>query len=116
MNEVHLQGRVMKTWRFRGDLLARVSVPRAPDRPTKNGSNFDYVTVRFPGGWDRRLGITPGMDIQVHGLIQSRDYEETLGDFMRDAEPKIEVNVPDGQEPRAKRATTEVIAERFYIL
>ncbi len=116
MNEVHLQGRVMRTWRFRGDLLARVSVPRDPDRPQKNGTNFDYVTVRFPGGWDKRIGVTDGMDIRVHGFIQSRDYEERLSDFLKDAEPKIEVDVPDGREPRAKRATTEVVVERFTIL
>ena len=116
MNEVHLQGRVMKTWRWRGDLLARVSVPRDPDRPQKNWSNFDYVTIRFQNGWDKRIGVTEGIDIIVHGFIQSRDYEERLSDFMRDAQPKIEVNTPDGQEPRAKRATTEVVVERFTIL
>ncbi len=116
MNEVHLEGRVMRTWRFRGDLLVRISVPRDPDRPPKNGSNFDYVTVRFPGGWDKRIGVTDGMDIRVHGFIQSRDYEERLRDFLKDAEPKIEVEVPDGQEPRAKRATTEVVVERFYVV
>jgi hypothetical protein len=118
MNEVHISGRVMKVWDFRGDRFARVSVPRDGDRPPKeDGDRFDYITVRFIGGRDRGLEIRVGDDIEVHGFLQSRDYAESLADFLKDARPQVEVRVEkaDPEEVRAGRATTEVVAERWRI-
>jgi hypothetical protein len=53
----------------------------------------------------------------VHGFIQSRDYEESLADFLKDARG-TELPVPEKPDPnelRAPRGTTEVIAKRIMM-
>ena len=50
--------------------------------------------------------------VRVHGFLQSRDYEESLADFLKDARG-AELPVPENLDPselRAPRGTTEVVA------
>ncbi|WP_322798306.1 hypothetical protein [Thermoflexus sp.] len=120
MNEVSLSGRVMKVWDIAGDRFARVSVPRDPERlPKLDGDRFDYITVRWVGGRDREIPVRKGQDIEVSGYLQSRDYRETLADFVDGDERILEALKAAGIDPdriAANRATTEVVAERWRIL
>jgi hypothetical protein len=53
--------------------------------------------------------------VRVHGFLQSRDYEESLADFLKDARG-AELTVPETLDPselRAPRGTTEVVARRI---
>lgn len=120
MNEVSLMGRVMKVWDIAGDRFARLSIQRDPDRlPKLDGDRFDYVTVRWIGGRDQEVPIRKGQDIMVHGYLQSRDYKESLADFVDGDERILEALKQAGIDPDrvvANRATTEVVVERWRVL
>lgn len=122
MNEVHLQGRIINTWSYAGDVLVRVSVDRDMGRPAKGAGRerYDYLTVRFLGGRDTGLTLERGQTLEVHGFLQSRDYDETLASWLNGAVAQGKARkpeMPDGQGRAiiTRRVTTEVIAERWAV-
>ncbi len=120
LNEVVLEGIIVKTWKFADDLLFRLACYRDPDLPAKLASDVqdaaDYVTIRvLKGNLGAPVVMEKGGRVRVHGFIQSRDYEESLADFLKDARG-AELAVPEGldvNDLRAPRGTTEVIARRI---
>lgn len=120
INEVVLEGIVVKTWKYADDLLFRLACYRDPDLPQKSFTNTqdaaDFVTVRvLKGNLGAPVAVEKGVHVRVHGFLQSRDYEESLADFLKDARG-AELPVPESLDPlslRAPRGTTEVIARRI---
>lgn len=120
INEVVLEGIVVKTWKYADDLLFRIACYRDPDLPSKSLNDIqdaaDFVTIRvLKGNLGAPVVIEKGYKVRVHGFIQSRDYEESLADFLKDARG-TELPVPESLDPnelRAPRGTTEVIARRI---
>ena len=120
INEVVLEGIVVKTWKYAEDLLFRIACYRDPDLPSKVLNDVqdaaDFVTIRvLKGNLGAPVVIEKGYKVRVHGFLQSRDYEESLADFLKDARG-AEFLVPESLDPgnlRAPRGTTEVIARRI---
>ncbi len=120
INDVVLEGIVVKTWKYVDDLLFRLACYRDPDLPSKSLKDAqdaaDYVTIRvIKGNLGAPVVVEKGYQVRVHGFIQSRDYEESLADFLKDARG-AELPVPENLDPselRAPRGTTEVIARRI---
>jgi len=120
INEVVLEGIVVKTWKYAEDLLFRIACYRDPDLPSKSLSEIqdaaDFVTIRvLKGNLGAPVVVEKGVHVRVHGFLQSRDYEESLADFLKDARG-AELPVPESLDPnnlRAPRGTTEVIARRI---
>jgi hypothetical protein len=120
INEVVLEGIIVKTWKFADDLLFRLACYRDPDLPSKPLSDVkdaaDFVTIRvIKGNLGAPVSVQKGINVRVHGFLQSRDYEESLADFLKDAHGAV-LAVPENLDPaalRAPRGTTEVIARRI---
>lgn len=120
INEVVLEGIVVKTWKYADDLLFRIACYRDPDLPSKSLNDLqdaaDFVTIRvLKGNLGAPVVVEKGIHVRVHGFLQSRDYEESLSDFLKDARG-AELPVPENLDPnelRAPRGTTEVIARRI---
>lgn len=120
INEVVLEGIVVKTWKYAEDLLFRIACYRDPDLPSKSLNEIqdaaDFVTIRvLKGNLGAPVVVEKGYHVRVHGFLQSRDYEESLSDFLKDARG-AELPVPESLDPnelRAPRGTTEVIARRI---
>jgi hypothetical protein len=120
INEVVIEGIVVKIWKYADDLLFRIASYRDPDLPRKGHSQVhdsaDFVTIRvIKGNLGAPVSVDKGSHVRIHGFIQSRDYNETLSDFLKDARG-AELEVPENLDPkdlRAPRATTEVIARRI---
>ena len=120
INEVVLEGIVVKTWKYADDLLFRIACYRDPDLPSKSLNDVqdaaDFVTIRvLKGNLGAPVVVEKGVHVRVHGFLQSRDYEESLSDFLKDARG-AELPVPESLDPndlRAPRGTTEVIARRI---
>ena len=120
INDVVLEGIVVKTWKYAEDLLFRLACYRDPDLPQKalneTQDAADFVTIRVTrGNLGAPVVIEKGGHVRVHGFMQSRDYEESLADFLKDARG-AELHVPENLDPanlRAPRGTTEVIARRI---
>ena len=119
MNEVHLEGQIKRVWTYSDNLYLRISVKRSPGRPKRSpqeGGAYDYVTVVFPDG-KNQLSFEPGQDLTVHGWIQSRDFDETLRDFLKRAENAdgLELSAKQLREIVVHRSIIEVVAERWVI-
>ena len=120
INEVVLEGIVVKTWKYAEDLLFRIACYRDPDLPSKSLNDTqdaaDFVTIRvLKGNLSAPVVVEKGVHVRVHGFLQSRDYEESLSDFLKDARG-ADLPVPESLDPnelRAPRGTTEVIARRI---
>ena len=120
INEVVLEGIVVKTWKYAEDLLFRIACYRDPDLPSKSLNDVqdaaDFVTIRvLKGNLGAPVVVEKGVHVRVHGFLQSRDYEESLSDFLKDARG-ADLPVPESLDPnelRAPRGTTEVIARRI---
>jgi hypothetical protein len=83
INDVVLEGIVVKTWKYADDLLFRLACYRAPDLPQKPLNEIqdaaDFVTIRVPkGNLGAPVVVEKNYHIRVHGFLQSRDYEESL--------------------------------------
>ena len=120
INDVVLEGIIVRTWKFADDVLFRLACYRDPDLPQKPLNEVqdaaDFVTIRVPkGNLGAPVVVEKNLHVRVHGFLQSRDYEESLADFIKDARG-AELPVPEGLDPallRASRGTTEVIARRI---
>ncbi len=119
MNEVHLSGQIKRIWTYNDNLYVRLSIRRDPGRPKRTpqeGGQYDYVTVAFIDG-KRQLRFEEGQFLTVHGWIQSRDFDETLGEFLKRAEGADGLDIPKKQLRKilVHRSVIEVIAERWTI-
>jgi len=125
LNEVVIEGYIVgDTWSMHHDTLFRLAcerdTPRGP-KGTDPRDGLDYLTVRLPAA--RFAGVPLALDrsklIRVHGFLQSREYQETLGAFLKRAHG-LTSQVQAGDETRRQvthnRVTTEVIAERVLHL
>jgi len=120
INDVILEGIVVRTWKYADDLLFRLACYRDPDLPQKPLNELqdaaDFVTIRVPkGNLGAPVMVEKNYRIRVHGFLQSRDYEESLADFLKDARG-AELPVPENLDPsalRAPRGTTELVARRI---
>jgi hypothetical protein len=120
INDVVLEGIIVRTWKFADDLLFRLACYRDPDLPQKplneTKDAADFVTVRVTkSSLGAPVAVQKGLQVRVHGFLQSRDYKESLADFLRDAHG-ADLPVPDSLDPlalTAPRGTTEVIARRI---
>lgn len=125
MNEVHLTGVVKYTWIYDSNLYARVSVPRDGDRPNRGpegGGNYDYITVMFPGAAVQGLTLARTQAVTVHGWIQSRDVNENLVDFYKQAHRRSGNGNGNGTRPpdhlpdvSVHRTMTEIVAARWLV-
>jgi hypothetical protein len=120
LNEVVIEGWFTgKAWHYAGDLFFRLSNYRDRQRPAKpqveGREQPDYVTIRIPAS-GVPLALQKGALYRVHGFLQSREYKETLGDYIKSAHGltnMLSVSDELRREITHNRAITEVVAERL---
>jgi hypothetical protein len=122
INDIVLEGIIVKSWKYADDLLFRLACYRDPDMPQKAPGDVhdaaDFVSVRvLKGNLGAPVVLENSQHVRVHGFLQSRDYEESLADFLKDA--KGTLTLPEGLDPatlKAPRGTTEIIARRIILI
>jgi len=120
LNEVVLEGWFTgKAWHYAGDLFFRLSNYRdrqCPAKPQVEGREQpDYITIRIPAS-GVPLALQKGAFYRVHGFLQSREYKETLGDYIKSAHGltnMLSVSDELRREITHNRAITQVVAERL---
>ncbi len=120
INTVIVEGIVAReSWRYGNDLFFRLACYRDSDVTAKAETGReepDYVNVRLPGGAGGLFSAKKGMRVRVHGYLQSRDFTETLDEFLKKS--KESVTLPEGINPKEikiDRNTVEVIATRVVL-
>ena len=125
INHIFLEGIVVSTWRFGSDLFARLASYRDPGQPLKRISETrdepDYVNVRFTNAATQGTPFQKGSLIRVEGLLQSREYQENLSEFLVKAQknsaplPAVTLEPQEQRQVRCGRSTTEILVERFVL-
>lgn len=122
LNEVVIEGYVSgRPWTYSGDQFFRIASYRDRQRPAKRQENRDepdYVTARLSAPGVPAL-LQGGMRVRIHGYLQSRDYSESLHDWLKNAKgPTNALSI--GEDLRADvrhhRAINEIIVERIVVL
>ncbi|WP_322509180.1 hypothetical protein [Anaerolinea sp.] len=127
INEVILEGIVVREpWKYTDDLFFRLGVYRDSDMPAKKldaeRDSGDYVNVRVSGGANGLIQIHRGMRLRVHGLLQSRDFRESLEEFLEKAhkqggsEFQVEVTGLKANQVLIDRNAIEIVARRLIVL
>lgn len=126
-NQVHVEGFVTKKiWQRGGDTFFRLAVYRDPDRPRKAAARgkaderdkLDYVTIRVPAPLTTLpVAFHSGQLVQVHGWLESREFDYTLAEFLKEAEgPKLVVSPHQATQATTHRGTTWIVADRILNL
>ena len=79
INNVVLEGIVVRTWKYADDLLFHLACYRDPDLPQKPLNEVqdaaDFVTIRVPkGDLGALVVVEKNYHVPAHGFLQSRDY------------------------------------------
>ncbi len=80
INDVVLEGIIIRTWKYADDLRFRMACYRDPDLPQKPldevQDTADFVTIRVTKGYlGRPVVVEKNFHIRVRGFMKSRDYE-----------------------------------------
>lgn len=130
INEVIMEGIVVRDpWKFMDDLFFRLVSYRDSDQPSRKldleRDAGDYTNIRISGGANGLIHIRRGMRLRVHGFLQSRDYRESLEEFINKARKTrpaddLAVDVRGGEIRPAQifidRNMVEVVARRIIVL
>lgn len=127
LNVAHVEGFVTRRiWQINGDMFFRLAVYRDPDRPRKEAEREapderdkpDYITIRVPAVLTTPpVKFRPGQRLQIHGWLESREFDYTLAEFLGNAQgPKPEVTEEQMCNVTAHRTTTWMTAERIVLL
>ena len=90
INTIIIEGIVVRDpWKYMDDLFFRLVTYRDSDLPAKKLDQErdagDYVNIRVYGGANGLIHIHRGMRLRIHGFLQSRDYRESLEEFVNKA-------------------------------
>lgn len=126
INDVVFEGIVTREpWRFTDDLFFRLATYRDTDLPPKplnaERDQADYINVRVCGGANGLMSIRRGMRLRVHGFLQSRDYRESLGEFLEKAQKAsntAQINLADinPEQITNERNVVEIVVRRIIVL
>jgi hypothetical protein len=124
LNDVKIEGLIAREpWTYDRDLFFRIASYRDADLPGKPDSSSpgrdepDYVNVRVPGGATSLMTATRGDRVRVHGYLQSRDFKESLTEFLGKARKSAEAPaIDDSDHIKIDRGIVEVVAMRVVRL
>jgi len=128
LNELNIEGIVVYSYAYNKDLIVRIACYRDSNRPAKPAyeegkEKPDYVNVRFLGGVTKNLLFPDDMHIRVKGYLQSREYNETLLEFLTKAKKnpitsQMDVSVVGGKPNQIMcgRNTVEIVVEDYTII
>ncbi len=127
LNKIVFEGIVTNAWRYGSDLFVRMASYRDPNYPPKRLTNDardepDYVNVRFTNGAQGQLDFAPGTQLRVEGLLQSREYEESLAEFMDKARKAnegalgIEVVGQKARHIMCGRSAVEILVQTHVVV
>jgi hypothetical protein len=110
-NHVFVIGKVIQSWIYDGNRVARVQMKRTTFMPPRNDGHSDLVNVVLPDAIARGMTVENGQEVHVRGFIRSEDRETPLQSIVKDVEfPK------KFQDVKVRQIVTEVVALDWQIV
>lgn len=129
INEVTIEGIVTREpWTYDKDVFFRIAsyrdmdMPAKPDTSVQGRDEPDYTNIRYPGGAGTMFSIQKGQHVRIHGFLQSREFRESLAEFLEKAKKNNgngEIVLHQDMKPEKvmiDRNTVEVVAARVISL
>lgn len=125
LNQVNFEGLVVTSWTFGNDIFVRMASYRDPGQPikrlTESKDEPDYVNVRFTNAANQVPPFPAGTLLRVEGLLQSREYNEMLDEFLKKARKNgdtsgVELTGDAASRIVCGRSTVEILARQHVIL
>ena len=129
INEVTIEGIVTREpWTYDKDVFFRIAsyrdmdMPAKPDTSVQGRDEPDYTNIRYPGGAGTMFSIQKGQHVRIHGFLQSREFRESLAEFLEKARKNNgngEILLHENMKPEKvmiDRNTVEVVAARVISL
>ncbi len=124
LNQVNFEGFVVNSWTFGNDIFVRMASYRDPGQPIKRLNESkdepDYVNVRFTNAANQLTPFPSGTLLRVEGLLQSREYNETLDEFLKKARKNGTTQGVELTGAASKivsgRSTVEILARQHVII
>jgi|GEM_PF-684230 len=127
LNRVTIEGIVTKSYKYKNDLLLRVASYRDPEEPIKRDEEGrddpDYVNIRLTNAVPQLVNYEVGQHLRIEGLLQSREYQETLDQFLTRTNihklpnrPSVEIVGGSGREITAERDLMEVLGDKVVVI
>lgn len=105
INDVVLEGKVVKTWKYADDLLFRLACYWDPYLPQKLLNEIqdvaDFATIQIMKGNLGAPVVDKNYHVWVHGFMQNPDYEplfSILDGFRQDTNTKLWIERLEAQE------------------
>lgn len=103
VNHVILIGKVLQTWTYDGNRIARVQMKRSSFQPKRAEGNSDLVNVVLPDAVSKGQVVSVGNELHVQGFIRSEDREVALASLMKEVPQEL-------RDLKVKQIVTEVVA------
>ncbi len=125
LNQVNFEGFVVNSWTFGNDIFVRMASYRDPGQPIKRLNESkdepDYVNVRFTNAANQMPTFPTGTLLRVEGLLQSREYNESLDEFLKKARKNgtthgVELTGGSSSKIVSGRSTVEILARQHVII
>ena len=112
VNQVILIGKVIQTWKYDDNIVARLSMRRPVFLPIRDkGPQSDLVSVVLPNAVTRGQVIENEMELHIVGFIRSEDREAQLSSLIKDVEIPRKL-----QGLKVRQIVTEVVALDWQVI
>lgn len=108
INHVILIGKVIQTWTYDNNRIARIQMKRSSFLPKRSDGNSDLVNVVLPDAVSKGQVVSVGDELHVIGFIRSEDREVALSSVLKDVPAIL-------KETKIKQIVTEVWASEWQI-
>jgi hypothetical protein len=109
VNHVILIGKVIQTWTYDGNRIARIQMKRSSFQPKRAEGNSDLVNVVLPDAVSKGQVVSVGDELHVTGFIRSEDREVALSSLMKEVPLEL-------RDLKVKQIVTEVVALEWEIV
>ena len=106
VNHVVLIGKVIQTWTYDNNRIARIQMKRAAFQTKRAEGNSDLVNVVLPDAVSKGQVVSVGDELHVQGFIRSEDREVALSSLMKEVPQEL-------RDVKVRQIVTEVWAQEW---
>lgn len=109
VNHVVLVGKVIQTWIYNGNRIARLQMKRSAFLPHRPDGHSDLVNVVLPDALVKGQIVENGQELHVRGFVRSEDRDVSISSVIKEEIPAAIKDL------KIQQIVTEVFATDWQI-